>query len=71
MECAVAHEMCHFHRWKNKTEIDDEDYIELDEALTSLEAINRFTSLDPSDVRQLAHDAMHRIGMYLARKCPQ
>lgn len=68
MECAVAHEMCHFHRWKNKMEVHNLDFVELDEALTSLEAITRFTDLDPNDVRQLVSDSMQRIAMYLARK---
>lgn len=69
MRAAAAHEISHYHRWKDTLEIHDQDYSELDEALTSLDATLRFPNdLSVHEIRQLISDAMQRIAMFLNRK---
>jgi hypothetical protein len=66
MQAAVAHEISHFCRWRDKTEIDDPTLFEIDEALTSLEAILRFPKqLNDHDARQLVADAIQRLQIYV------
>lgn len=68
MAAAAAHEVSHYHRWKDKSEIDDEGLTEIDEALTSLQAILRFPrDLSPHDVRLLVGDAIQRLHIYVNR----
>lgn len=68
IKCAVAHELSHKSRYENGTEV-NEPYLEhLDEALTSLGAISRFSNkLDEFDFIQLAADAVQRIQMFIAQ----
>lgn len=66
MQAAVAHEVTHFCRWRDKTEILDGRLEALDEALTSLEAILRFPrQLNDHDARQLVADAIQRVQLYI------
>lgn len=60
---AVAHEICHHARWANRTELPAGRYQNLDEAITSLEALLRFGGrpLSPVEVEQLARDAVQRL----------
>src|SRR3546814_391467 len=65
MKGAVAHEICHFHRHRNLTELDDERLRHIDEAMTSLEAIGRFPrDLSDHDMRELVADALQRLRMF-------
>lgn len=62
MQAAAAHELAHYHRWLNKTQLDGTDRIDLDEALTSLEAVMRYEhTLSRVDVRELVADAHFRL----------
>ena len=62
MRAAVAHELSHFHRWKDKMELDGKKLEEIDEALTSLDAILRYQRhLSEFEVRQLVADAIQRL----------
>lgn len=68
MRAASAHELSHFHRWRDKTEIDGEHLIEIDEALTSLDAVQRYHNhLSENEIRQLVADAMQRLQMFAQR----
>jgi hypothetical protein len=63
---AAAHELTHFHRWKDKAALTDESLEHIDEALTSLEAICRYDRhLGESDKLQLACDAIQRLKLFL------
>jgi hypothetical protein len=65
MQAAAAHELCHLYRWRDRTEVTDERLEEIDEALTSLEAILRFPrELSAHEVRQLVSDAIQRLQMF-------
>lgn len=65
MRAAAAHELSHFHRWKDKTELDGAHLTHIDEALTSLGAIQRFHSqLNETEVRQLVADAIQRLQLF-------
>lgn len=67
IDAAVAHELQHYHRWRNKAQLTDDALFHVDEALTSLEAIFRYEGqLGEHDIRQLMADAMQRINLYLA-----
>jgi len=71
VQAAAAHELTHYYRWRDGTEIVDGQLYEIDEALTSLEAILRFPrELDPHDIRQLVLDAIQRLQMYAQRPRP-
>jgi hypothetical protein len=66
LQAAAAHELTHYYRWKDKTELPDRSMEHLDEALTSLQAILRYDrQLSEQDVRQLVCDAMHRLQLYV------
>jgi len=72
MQAAAAHELTHYHRWKDKTELLDADLVEIDEALASLEAILRYPKqLNDHEVRQLVADAIQRLQMHAQRKSAQ
>ena len=67
MKAAVAHEISHFHRWQDKTELPLDTYRHLDEAMTSLDAALRFPKdLSDHDVHQLIRDALQRLTMHYA-----
>jgi len=66
---AAAHEFSHYHRWLDKSELPHGKLMHLDEALTSLDAISRYSRLlDETDMRQLAADAIKRIRLFIAAK---
>lgn len=67
MKAAVAHEMAHFHRWRDRTEITPLGaYRDLDEALTSLDAARRYgRDLSPYELEQLVSDALQRLALHL------
>lgn len=66
MKGAVAHEICHFYRHRNLTELNDERLRHIDEAMTSLEAIGRFPrDLNDHDMRELAADALQRLRLFV------
>ena len=65
---AVAHELSHYYRWKDKTELSGTHLVEIDEALTSLDAVQRYHShLSEHDIRQLVLDSIRRLQIF-ARK---
>lgn len=65
MKAAVAHELSHFHRWKDRRELPLGVHRHLDEAMTSLDATLRFAKdLTPHEVQQLIQDALLRLGMH-------
>jgi hypothetical protein len=67
VESAAAHELAHFHRWKDKLAIADDEFEHLDEALTSLAIVQRYDrALDHTAVRQLVADAIQRIQHYVS-----
>jgi hypothetical protein len=66
VKAAIAHELTHYHRWQDAIELPKGVKWHLDEALTSLEAIGRYSKdLGEMDVRQLVSDAIQRIYLYL------
>ena len=72
VQAAAAHELSHYHRWHNKTELTDPNLAEVDEALASLEAIQRYAKqLSDHEVRQLVADATQRLQLYAQRKAAE
>lgn len=68
MTAAVAHELSHYHRWKDNTELPLGHYRDLDEAFTSLDAMLRFArTLSPFEMEQLARDAVQRLQRHRRR----
>jgi len=62
MQAAVAHELAHYFRWKDKTEVTSNELEHIDEALTSLEAILRyFAHFNENEKQQLIRDAIQRL----------
>ena len=67
LEAAAAHELTHFHRWREKRELPVGVKTHLDEALTSLEAALRYgLNLSAHDIRVLVSDAAQRVAIYIA-----
>lgn len=65
VQAAAAHELSHYYRWYDKTELSQEQLAEIDEALASLEAILRFQKqLSEHEIRQLVSDAIQRLQLY-------
>lgn len=65
MRAALAHELSHYHRWKDKMELLDDELRHLDEALTSLDAARRYgPKLYPEEIQQLVGDAMQRLILF-------
>jgi hypothetical protein len=65
MKAAVAHEISHFHRWKDRTELPLGVHRDLDEALASIDAALRFSGqLSSHEIQQLIRDAMQRLQMH-------
>lgn len=66
MKAAVAHEISHFHRWQDQTELPDGEHPHLDEAMTSIDASLRFAGqLSAHEIQQLIRDALQRIQLYV------
>jgi hypothetical protein len=66
LDAAAAHELTHYYRWKDKTALQGEQLRHLDEALTSLQAILRYSKpLTDTDLRQLVADAIHRLQLFV------
>lgn len=66
MKAAVCHELTHYHRWKDKRELPHGELTQLDEAMTSLEAILMFNkNLSDNDTLGLVSDALERIKLYI------
>lgn len=62
MKAAAAHELSHYHRWRDTTEL---DVGHLDEALTSLDAALRYSRhLSAHETQQLIRDAIRRVSLY-------
>jgi hypothetical protein len=68
MKAAVAHEMSHFHRWQDLTELPLGVHEDLDEALTNLDAALRFSKhLSESEILNLIRDSILRLQMLRAK----
>lgn len=66
LQAAAAHELTHYHRWKNKIALSDESMEHIEEALTSLHAILLYERhLYEQDIRQLISDAIQRLQIYI------
>jgi hypothetical protein len=65
LEAAAAHELTHYYRWKDKNALPDDAPENLDEALTSLQAVMRYPQLSVPDVRLLVADAIQRLQLYV------
>jgi len=67
LDAAAAHELTHYHRWRDMTAVDGEHLKHVDEALTSLQAISRYEhQLNQTDVRLLVADAIQRLQLYVS-----
>jgi hypothetical protein len=67
LDGAAAHELAHYYRWVNKSELPHGSLSHIDEAMTSLEAALRFSErLSSNDIQGLISDALHRLRMYVA-----
>jgi hypothetical protein len=65
MQAAAAHEISHFHRWQDNTELPLGAHAHLDEACTSLDAALRFSEqLTPHEIQQLVRDALQRLSLH-------
>ena len=66
---AAAHELTHYYRWKDKAVLEDPSLNHIDEALTSLEAIFRFSGqLNETDKIRLVGDAIQRLKLYVRER---
>lgn len=66
LEGAAAHELAHYYRWSNKSELPHGHLTHLDEAMTSLEAALRFApQLSANDIQGLISDALHRLNLFV------
>jgi hypothetical protein len=64
---AAAHELAHYYRWQDKTELPHGEMRHVDEAMTSLEAALRYLhDLDKSDIQGLISDSLQRLRLHLA-----
>jgi hypothetical protein len=65
LTAAVAHELTHFYRWRDKATLADPALRHLDEAFTSMQAALRYEGhLNQTDIRQLIADALQRLRLY-------
>jgi hypothetical protein len=72
LEGAAAHELSHYYRWSNKSELPHGHLTHLDEAMTSLEAALRFPqSLSANDIQGLISDALHRLRLHVDELMPE
>ena len=70
VRAAAAHEVAHYHRWADGTELPHGQLDNIDEALTSLEAVLRFQELQWIEARQLISDAILRLNMFVQGQQP-
>jgi len=71
IKAAAAHELTHYHRWNDATQLDAGRLNHIDEALTSLEAAIRYDRrFNEHDVRQLISDAIQRLQIYVQELNP-
>jgi hypothetical protein len=66
IEGAIAHELQHYHRWRERSVLQQPALEHLDEALTSLQAIGRYRRLSDDEIQRLVADAIQRIGLFIA-----
>lgn len=70
-QAAAAHEIAHYHRWADGTELPHGAMDNIDEALTSLVAVLRFQDkLGWIESRQLISDAIARLQMFVQGQQP-
>ena len=63
---AAAHELSHYHRWFDGRELLHGFLTEIDEAITSLEAAQRYGhQLRPTDIQGLISDALFRLNIFV------
>lgn len=68
---AAAHELAHYYRWVDKSELPHGHLTHIDEAMTSLEAALRFSAkLNHTDIQGLISDSLHRLRLYVATLPP-
>lgn len=66
LDGAAAHELAHYYRWLNKSELPHGHSTHVDEAMTSLEAALRFSAkLSDNDIQGLISDALHRLRLHV------
>lgn len=66
LDGAAAHELAHYYRWRDKSELEHGVLTHIDEAMTSLEASLRFANpLNDTDIQGLISDALHRLRLYV------
>lgn len=71
MKAAVAHEISHYHRWRDATELPLGTLVHLDEAQTSLDAALRFAGqLSAHEIQQLIRDSVQRLQLLRAELLP-
>lgn len=67
LQGAAAHELAHYYRWLDKTELPHGQLAHIDEAMTSLEAALRYHSgLTQTDIQGLISDSLHRLRLFVA-----
>jgi hypothetical protein len=67
MKAAAAHELAHFYRWTDKSELPHGTLTHIDEAMTSLEAAIRYArDLNVTDTHGLISDALQRLRLFVA-----
>jgi len=67
MKAAAAHELAHFYRWTDKSELPHGVLTQIDEAMTSLEAAIRYAAaLNSTDMHGLISDALQRLRLFVA-----
>jgi hypothetical protein len=71
LDGAAAHELAHYYRWLNKSELPHGQLTHVDEAMTSLEAALRFAGkLSANDTQGLISDALHRLRLHVEELAP-
>jgi hypothetical protein len=67
LDAAAAHALTHYYRWKDKVALSEDKLGHLDEALTSLQAVLRYSrQLNETDIRQLVSDACQRLQLFIS-----
>ena len=66
LKAAAAHELTHVYRWRDKQALPEEELIHIDEALTSLQAIQRYGhECSHAEIRELVSDAIQRLQLFV------